>query len=664
MKTFNIIENDAYLKDFQDFFVDKQKMFSAKLKDFTNSAGNLEQFANGHLFFGCHKTLNGWVFREWAPDATEIFLIGEHSNWKPEDDFAFKCYGDYWELFVNKDVIHHESLYRLLIRWTGGEGERIPAWATRTVQDEVTKIFSAQIWQPDTPYQWKYQKPDNTDYYPVIYEAHVGMAQEAPKVGSYKEFKDNILPRIVNGGYNTLQLMAIQEHPYYGSFGYHVSSFFAASSRFGTPEELKELIDEAHKYGLHVVMDIVHSHAVKNEVEGLAKYDGTSYQFFHEGSKGNHPAWDSKCFNYDKNEVIHFLLSNCKYWLQEYKFDGFRFDGVTSMMYFDHGLNCCFTSYSQYFNANTDMAACVYLMLANKLIHNINPDAITIAEDMSGMPGVAVNVSDGGIGFDYRLAMGIPDYWIKTVKEVKDEDWNVNNIYYELTNRRSDEAAISYLESHDQALVGDKTMLFRLLDKLMYTSMSINSQDYIVDRGIALHKMLRLITIATAGAGYLNFMGNEFGHPEWIDFPRTGNNWSYHYCRRLWSLNDNQSLRYHLLADFDKAMINVVLDNQCFNEKFPYKLYDHVKDQVMAFKRNELIFVFNFNPAQSFVDYKFEVPAGEYQIVLSTDDTIYNGFGRIDCEIHYFTVFEDGRNYIRLYLPSRTAVVLKRCETV
>jgi 1,4-alpha-glucan branching enzyme len=260
--------------------------------------------------------------------------------------------------------------------------------------------------------------------------------------------------------------------------------------------------------------------------------------------------------------------------------------------------------------------------------------------------------------------MGIPDYWIKTVKEVKDEDWNVNNIYYELTNRRSDEAAISYLESHDQALVGDKTMLFRLLDKLMYTSMSINSQDYIVDRGIALHKMLRLITIATAGAGYLNFMGNEFGHPEWIDFPRTGNNWSYHYCRRLWSLNDNQSLRYHLLADFDKAMINVVLDNQCFNEKFPYKLYDHVKDQVMAFKRNELIFVFNFNPAQSFVDYKFEVPAGEYQIVLSTDDTLYNGFGRIDCEIHYFTVFEDGRNYIRLYLPSRTAVVLKRCETV
>ena len=213
------------------------------------------------------------------------------------------------------------------------------------------------------------------------------LAADSEKVGTYNEFRKNILPRIKKLGYNVIQLMAIQEHPYYGSFGYHVSSFFAASSRFGTPEELKQLIDEAHGMGIMVIMDLVHSHAVRNEVEGLGNYDGTRYQFFHEGKRGEHDAWDSYCFNYGKNEVLHFLLSNVKYWLDEYHFDGFRFDGVTSMLYYDHGLSRAFTSYDMYFDSGQDEEAITYFKLSNKLIHETNPNAISIAEEMSGYPG-------------------------------------------------------------------------------------------------------------------------------------------------------------------------------------------------------------------------------------------------------------------------------------
>ncbi len=656
MKTFDIIEHDPYLKDFEDEFNDRFNAYY-NTRNAIAPDGNIANFANGYNFFGCHKSLAGWIFREWAPNATEIFLIGEHSDWKPKEEFAFKNFGDYWELHVAEKVLHKGSLYRLLMRWDGGEGERIPAYATRTVQDDVTKIFSAQIWNEVTTYEWKYPAPSKRNDHPIIYEAHIGMAQESPRVSTYREFKVNVLPRIVAGGYNTLQLMAVQEHPYYGSFGYHVSSFFAASSRFGTPEELKEIIDEAHKNNLYVIMDIVHSHAVKNEVEGLAKYDGTSYQFFHEGEKGNHPAWDSKCFNYGKHDVLNFLLSNCKYWLMEYHFDGFRFDGVTSMLYWNHGLNRNFTSYNLYFE-ELDLDASVYMMLANSLIHSINPNAITIAEDMSGMPGIAVPLKKGGFGFDFRLAMGVPDFWIKTIKEVQDEDWDVGTIYYELNNRRSDEDSISYVESHDQALVGDKTLSFRLMDSNMYTSMSLDSKDLVIDRGVALHKMIRLFTLATAGSGYLNFMGNEFGHPEWIDFPREGNNWSYKYCRRQWSLVDNHSLRYYKLAEFDKAMIRTVVGYDCFSEKFPCKVYEHSQHHVVAFLRNKLLFVFNFHPTNSYSDYCVDAPAGEYVIVLDTDSLDFDGFGRNDPALHHFTIYDGSRNYLKLYLPARTALCL------
>ena len=441
----------------------------------------------------------------------------------------------------------------------------------------------------------------------MIYEAHIGMATSDEKVGTYSEFTENILPVIIKAGYNTIQLMAIQEHPFYGSFGYHVSSFFAASSRYGTPEDLKELIDKAHAAGIRVIMDLVHSHSVRNVNEGLGLFDGSPGQYFHSGERRIHSAWDSLCFDYGKDNVIHFLLSNCSYWLEEYKFDGFRFDGITSMIYYDHGLEKNFTSYNEYFDGNQDEDALVYLYLANKLIHQIRPGALTIAEEMSGMPGIAAPLARKGYGFSYRLSMGVPDFWIKLVKETMDEEWDIGKLMYELTQHRPEEKIISYCESHDQALVGDKTLIFRMIDAEMYTGMEKTYHSFTIDRGIALHKMIRLITFGTSGGGYLNFMGNEFGHPEWIDFPREGNNWSFKYARRQWHLAENKDLKYFDLANFDRKMVKLHHDFKILDELTITRIFENNTDKVVAFMRGELLFVFNFHPTQSFTDYGIPV---------------------------------------------------------
>ena len=614
METLNLIKNDPWLEPYADAINGRHKHAAEKEAELTNKGKQtLSDFASGYLYFGLHRTDEGWVFREWAPNATQIFLVGTFNDWKEEKKYSLKRKANgNWEIKLPAGAMKHGDLYKLMVHWDGGCGERIPAWANRVVQDEQTKIFSAQVWSPEKPYKMKKKtfKPATNPL--LIYECHIGMAQQEEKVGSYREFQEKILPRIVKDGYNCIQIMAIQEHPYYGSFGYHVSSFFAASSRFGTPDELKELIDTAHSMGIAVIMDIVHSHAVKNEVEGLGNFAGDPNQYFYPGARREHPAWDSLCFDYGKNEVIHFLLSNCKYWMEEYHFDGFRFDGVTSMLYYSHGLGEAFCNYGDYFNGHQDDNAICYLTLANRLIHQVNPKAITIAEEVSGMPGLAAKFEDGGYGFDYRMAMNIPDYWIKTIKEKIDEDWKPSSMFWEVTNRRQDEKTISYAESHDQALVGDKTIVFRLIDADMYWHMQKGDENYTVNRGIALHKMIRLLTATTINGGYLNFMGNEFGHPEWIDFPREGNGWCK-YARRQWDLVDNKNLAYHYLGDFDCAMLEVIKSMKNFQATPVQEIWHNDGDQVLAYMRKDLVFVFNFNPKQSFTDYGFLVPAGSIE---------------------------------------------------
>ena len=647
-----MIHEDPYLSSYRHQLRERFHQLKHKRRELAGR-GNLEDFARGYQWYGIHRTEGGWILREWLPRATEVFLLFNGSGWSARDEWRFdrREGGDDWELFVADQYMADGDHLKLLVRWEGGEGVRIPAYAFRLHQDPRTYDFTALAYEPAV-YEWK-----NRDFRPaaplLIYETHIGMAPEEGKVGTFEDFRLNTLPRIVRAGYNAVQIMALMEHPYYGSFGYQVSSFFALSSRFGLPENFKRLVDECHDQGIAVIMDMVHSHGVKNQVEGLSHQDGSEYAYFHSGPRGYHPAWDSRCFDYGKNQVLHFLLSNCAWWLREYNLDGFRFDGVTSMLYLDHGLGSCFDHYDKYFGGNADTDGIIYLSLANELIHEIKPEAVTIAEDMSGMPGMARATDVGGLGFDYRLTMGIPDYWIKLIKEKEDRFWNVDEIWNSLNNRRFTEKHIAYAESHDQALVGDKTIAFRLMDAEMYSHMSRESTSLIIDRGIALHKLIRLLTFSLGGDGYMNFMGNEFGHPEWIDFPREGNGWSYHYARRQWSLADNENLRYSHLGAFDRDMVTTC--SASLKANYAEKVLSHISDQILAYTRGSLLYIFNLSPENSYPDYILFPGEGTYRLVLSSDDGEYGGWDRIPGDLKFeIRKKSEGAG---LYLPARTAQV-------
>ena len=680
-ETPKLVQLDGWLAPFAGAIEYRGRLAKDFEQRITSDRMSLVDFAQGHEFFGLHKTSSAWILRERAPNASRITVIGDFTGWKEDSRYDLvRRDQSSWDITLPLSALKHGDHYKLLMFWHehGREicAERIPSFCRRVVQDPTSKLFSAQVWAPTESYRWRHPNFRVQKSARRIYEAHVGMAQEDASVGTYREFTERILPRIADAGYNTIQLMAVQEHPYYGSFGYQVSNFFAPSSRFGTPEDLKELVDTAHGLGIAVIMDLVHSHAVRNELEGLSRFDGSYTLYFHEGARGEHPAWNTRLFDYGKSETLHLLLSNCRYWLDHFKFDGYRFDGVTSMIYHDHGLGSGASSYEHYFSGNVDEDAVAYLSLANSLIHEIRPDAITVAEEVSGMPGLAAPIEQGGVGFDYRLAMGIPDYWIKLLKHTRDEDWNVSQIWQELTNRRADERTINYAESHDQALVGDKTVMFWLADQEMYWNMGVSDQSFVIDRAIALHKIIRLITLGTAGHGYLTFMGNEFGHPEWVDFPREGNNWSYHYARRQWSLRDAPDLKYRYLADFDRAMMKLAEDSALLEQEWPYKHYEHVEDKILVFERAGLLFVFNLHPDRSCQDREIWVKPGRYTVALNTDNACYGGANHIDCKTEYATVpfstvpfstvpfsaapfVTAASGALKLTIPPRTALVLR-----
>ena len=655
---YRILELNPQLEPFSGDIDLRMHLYRSTKKRILSEGQSLNDFANAHLYFGFHHVDGGWYYREWAPSAYQLYLEGDFNGWNQTSHPLTNLGNGSWELYLPGDnALWDGCKVKTVVDANLTRTEHIPLYARRVVQNKQTITFECEVVDDRKTFPWTDKDFVGEDEL-YIYEAHVGMAQEEGKVSSYREFADYILPRIHKAGYNTVQLMAIMEHPYYGSFGYQVSNFFAASSWFGRPEELKYLVNKAHAMGIRVLLDVVHSHAVKNTAEGINMFDGTTWQFFHDGPKGDHPAWGTKCFDYGKTGVIHFLLSNLKFWMTEYHFDGFRFDGVTSMLYHDHALGTDFTSDGKYFSYNTDTDAVTYLQLANELIRQVNPKAITIAEDMSGMPGMCLPIADGGIGFDYRLGMGLPDMWVKAVK-IQDEFWDINQMWGSMCLRRPGEKTVAYVESHDQALVGDQTMIFRLAGANMYTDMNKDCHNPVIDRAIALHKMIRLFTLSGGGEAYLNFMGNEFGHPEWIDFPREGNGWSFHYCRRQWSLKDNGMLKYQWLGDFDEDMVHLTKENRIFDQRMADLLLMKAPEQTLAYYRHGLVFVFNFHFGNSLNNVLVPVrQPGEYTVVLSTDDEKYGGFGNV-AKKTYATKRFDGRDYIELYIPARTGFVLK-----
>ena len=662
-----LVKEDVWLMPYLEDITDRIFSFNGRLDTIKKKYGSLKKFASAYLYLGLNydKRRKGWHYREWAPDATSVSFIGDFNNWDRTAHQLTKDTTGVWEIFIPDTTMFlpHLSKYKVHVISDLGKIDRLPAYVKYVVQDKKTTDFSGCLWNPPCGFKWSDAGFSSEEAFeqPYIYECHVGMGLEKEGVATYVEFADEVLPRIVEQGYNIVQLMAVHEHPYYASFGYHVSNFFAPSSRFGTPDDLKYLINKSHEMGLSVIMDIVHSHAVKNIAEGLSQFGGLMEQYFHQGDRGIHDQWDSKLFNYGKEEVLQFLLSNVRYWLKEFHFDGFRFDGVTSMLYYHHG-NVEFDNYGKYFQG-FDKDAVLYLQLANKLIKDINRHSISIAEDMSGMPGLCRKFHEGGIGFDLRLGMGLPDFWIKTLKHKRDEEWNVFEIWDTMTNRRRGERTIGYVESHDQALVGDKSLSFWLMDREMYSNMHVDHDSLVVDRGIALHKIIRLLTLSTGGEGWLNFIGNEFGHPEWVDFPREGNDWSYKYAKRQWSLADSKDLRYQYLNNYGKAMVTTMKHYNVLSSKKMQQLNMDQDNRTMVFQRANLIFALNMSD-HSIPDYRFKVPwKGKYKIILNSDDGYYGGFGRVDTQYEYPAIKLIDDYFMSVYLPGRVGLVMS-CQDI
>ncbi|KAL1903665.1 alpha-1,4-glucan branching enzyme [Sporothrix stenoceras] len=639
---------DPWLSPFKDSLKRRFAKSQEWIQKIEETEGGLDRFSKGAEIFGLNVDKdNNITYREWAPNATQASLVGDFNGWNVDSHPMTKNDFGVFEIKLpaknGEAQIHHNSKIKISLLLPSGERvDRLPAWIKYVTQDlSVSPAYDARFWNP--PASERYVAKNPRPKKPLsarVYEAHVGISSPDQRVATYKEFTQNMLPRIKNLGYNVIQLMAVMEHAYYASFGYQINNFFAASSRYGPPEDLKELIDTAHGMGITVLLDVVHSHASKNVLDGINEFDGTDHQYFHEGAKGRHELWDSRLFNYGHHEVLRFLLSNLRFWMDEYGFDGFRFDGVTSMLYLHHGIGTGFSGgYHEYFGADVDEEAVAYLMIANDMLHKLYPECITIAEDVSGMPALCVPMSLGGVGFDYRLAMAIPDMWIKILKEKKDEDWDMSNICWTLTNRRHGEKTIAYCESHDQALVGDKTLMMHLCDAEMYTNMStLSPLTPVIDRGMALHKMIRLLTHGLGGEGYLNFEGNEFGHPEWLDFPREGNNNSFWYARRQLNLTEDHLLRYQFLNNFDSAMNQLEAKYGWLHDNQAYISLKNDSDKVIVFERAGLLFIFNFHPTSSFSDYRVGVEqAGTYKIVLSSDDEQFGGHSRVSHETRFFT---------------------------
>ena len=665
-KKYRILNDDPSLQSYASDIELRMNRYREVRQTLLGNDKELYSFANGYIYFGISRTTNGWIYREWAPAADEMHFIGDFNNWNRTSHPMKKLDNGVWEIELKgADALRHGQFVKVQVTRNGEHFDRVPLYIRSVVQDPNTHEFCGRIWDPPHPFHWTdgaygHRKPSMM----YIYESHVGMAQETEAIGTYREFADVTLERIKKAGYNTIQLMAIMQHPYYGSFGYQVSNFYAASSWFGDPDDLKYLINKAHDMGIYVLLDVVHSHAAKNTADGMNQFDGTTEQFF---IGKEHPAWDTKLFNYGKHEVIHFLLSNLKFWQDEYHFDGFRFDGITSMLYHDHGLGVAFTGYDKYFSMNTNVDAVTYLQLANELIHQVNPFAVTIAEDMSGMPGMCTPVRHGGIGFDYRLSMGIPDLWIRLTKDTPDHEWFLGKLWYELTTRRPKEKNIGYSESHDQAMVGDKTLIFRMADSEMYTGMNKDYHSVTIDRAIALIKIIRLLTLTLGSDGYLNFMGNEFGHPEWIDFPREGNGWSFKYARRQWSLSENDNLKYQWLADFDRDMLKFSRKHRIMAKKNPDQLWLDEEKKILAFSKGNLLYLVNLHPSNSYVDFRMPchtLGEGCYKTVFSTDEAKYGGLDRTDMNYRYLSSLGDATKGIgfEVYIPCRTMMIFEKVD--
>ncbi|CED82984.1 1,4-alpha-glucan branching enzyme/starch branching enzyme II [Phaffia rhodozyma] len=598
-ETRSLIDQDPDLENWDWYLNARFKHFQQSLEKLkTIYPGGLDEFSSGYLKMGLvlHDD-NSITYTEWAEGIIEASLIGDFNAFNPsahllKHEIDEHTGSSYWTIHLpvmenGQPQIPLGSEVKIRITLPSGESlDRFPAWVLRATQSQNPPevLFRARIERLPPIYNGARPLAPRT---PKIYEAHIGAATSKPHaIGTFEEFEKNVLWRVKAGGYNTLQLMGIMEHPYYASYGYQVSSFFAVSSRFGSIASLTSLIDAAHKQGIRVILDVVHGHSCTNDMESLNMFNGTRGMYFSEDSKGDHPIWGT-------------------------------------------AVNQSWTgNYGQYFSSDTDHAGVEYFMLANHIIKTLFPFVTTIAEDTAGFPTLALSTDIGGLGFDYRLTLGPAYHLFHLLKtEPDDANWSVRDIVASLGNRRLQlgEKTIAFVESHDQCIEGGKTMSQWLFDDEIYTQMSVfQTPTPKVERAMALHKMLRLMVFAFAGEGYMNFMGNEFGHPEWLVFPSVQNGFHTTHCRRQWDLADfSRDLRYRDLARFDREMLEAEERGQWGSAELGHVWTQDEDSRLVVFTRANHLFIFNWNTKLPAKDDNLPIPEpwaleGQYRIELST----------------------------------------------
>ena len=664
---------DVELLSYAHFFLQRAHRWGTELDRIRHEHGSLAHYADLHRRWGVHRQEDGgWLLHEYMPQAEKLWLTTDKINFQRWAHHAFQPVGDgWWRLDLPPEALEHGTYMELRVMAPGVEGavRRVPACAQWVEQDKLTPTqWCARLWNPPQPYEWQHARPEAPLPFPRIYEAHVGMAIPAlehrhgqwlprhPKsVGSFRLFAEEVLPRIARAGYTAVQLMGVPEHPLYKSFGYQVSSYFAPTSRCGTPDDFRLLVDTAHGLGLRVILDIPHSHSCPNTEQGMARYDGSPYLF---AAKDNQ--WGTASFDYGQKMTRRLLLSNCHYWMEEYRVDGFRFDAVGNMIYVDHGFGDDFSHVGRCFHTENgeprgDEDGILYLALANTLIHELSAPALSIAEEFSGMPGMTSPPEHGGLGFDYRFAMGVPDYWAKFIKG-QEEGLELGQLWHEMTNHRPYERTINYVECHDQSINGKDAMIWRLMGDEMYTGMALPQQSWNISRGLALYKLMRLITLSTAHCGYLSFMGAEFGHPEWLD--------DEEHAHRQWHLADAPDLKYHQLAAFDRHTLHLLAERHLADMAHsPLLRLLHEEHRLLVFERGTLLLAFNFHELHSQTALDVWVTPGKYVEADSSDAPAYGGHGNAhNPGLEHFSDPDSGvhEQRITLYVPPLTALVLVR----
>ncbi|KAK9673873.1 hypothetical protein RND81_12G195300 [Saponaria officinalis] len=556
--------------------------------------------------------------------------------------------------------LQHGSKYRVYFNTPDGPLERIPAWATYVRLDGDGNQPCAVHWDPspECAHKWKNNSPKRPKSL-RIYECHVGISGSDPKVSSFLEFTEKVLPRVKDLGYNAIQLFGVIEHKDYFTAGYRVTNMYAVSSRFGTPEDFKRLVDEAHGLGLLVFLDIVHSYSAADEMVGLSLFDGTNDCYFHTGKRGHHKYWGTRIFKYGDVDVLQFLLSNLRWWIEEYHIDGFQFHSLPSMMYTHNGFATFTGDFEEYCNQYVDRDALLYLILANDILHFLHPNIITIAEDATLYPGLCEPSSQGGLGFDYYVNLAAPEMWLSFLENVPDNEWSMSKIVTTLMgNKIYTNKMLLYAENHSQSISGGRSFA----EILFGTEVGSNEASKLL-RGTSLHKVIRLITFTIGGSAYLNFMGNEFGHPKRVEFPTSNNNFSFELASRRWDLLSDQGL-HQKLFHFDQDMMKLDQKEKVLSRGLPN--VHHVNDDTMviSYTRGPLLFIFNFHPTDSYERYSVGVDeAGEYQMILNSDEEKYSGQGAINADQYFQRSIRkriDGfQNCLQLPLPSRSAQVYK-----